>query len=112
MEDWDDFLLLANRIIDDDLFVVISARPNSVSYSPEVAEMPSFLQRYFSQTNIIVIYPEQFGEDPAAMSFVDPMSSDISSAPSPIWSRVRVVLRKVNEWKRHFIGSHRPPRIQ
>ncbi|MDE7443413.1 MAG: cation:proton antiporter, partial [Muribaculaceae bacterium] len=58
MEAWDDFLLLANRIIDDDLFVVISARPNSVSHNTEVAEMPSFLQRYFSQTNILVIYPE------------------------------------------------------
>lgn len=112
MEDWDDFLLLANRIIDEDLFVVISARPNSVSYGQEVAEMPSFMQRYFSRTNILVIYPEQFGENSPATSFVDPMSSDISSAPSPIWGRVRAFGRRVNDVKRRLLRSHRPPRIR
>lgn len=86
MDDWDDFLLIANRIIDDDLFVVVSARPNSVSYGNDVAEMPSFLQRYFARTNLIVVYPEQFGADVPSTSFVDPMASDINSAPSPLWT--------------------------
>lgn len=82
----DDFVLLSNKILDDDLFVVIGARPQSVSFNADMSEMPNFLQRYFSQNNIMVIYPEQFGEVPALTSFVDPMASDIATLPSP-WLR-------------------------
>lgn len=89
VEQWDDFLIMANRIDDDDLFIVVSARANSVSYGAEVQEMPSFLQRYFSQTNLIVIYPEQFGTEVVdTMSFVDPRASDINMTPSPLWSYI------------------------
>ena len=79
-------MLLSNKILDDDLFVVIGARPQSVSFNADMSEMPNFLQRYFSQNNIMVIYPEQFGEVPALTSFVDPMASDIATLPSP-WLR-------------------------
>lgn len=89
IEDRDDFLLLANHILDDDLFVVIGARANSVSYSADMAEIPSFLQKHFARNNIIMIYPEQFGDEPAIESFVDPLSADITSSPSPWIVRVR-----------------------
>ncbi len=73
----DDFILFSAGILDDDLFVVISARQQSVSYTDEVTEMPSLLQRNFSRNNIIVIYPEQFGEHTPQMSFSDPLSKDV-----------------------------------
>ncbi|MDE6491182.1 MAG: cation:proton antiporter [Muribaculaceae bacterium] len=111
MDDWDDFLLIANRIIDDDLFVVVSARPNSVSYSNDVAEMPSFLQRYFARTNLIVVYPEQFGTEVPFTSFVDPMASDINSAPSPLWTAMSSYARRASGLKRRLFGDRRPPRI-
>jgi len=82
----DDFVLLSNKILDDDLFVVIGARAQSVSFSADMADMPNFLQRYFSRNNLMVIYPEQFGEAPVLTSFVDPMASDIATLPSP-WLR-------------------------
>ncbi|MBD5233240.1 MAG: cation:proton antiporter [Bacteroidales bacterium] len=83
-ESWDDFILMSNRVLDDDLFVVIAARPQSVSYHPEMAEMPVFLQRYFSYNNLMVVYPEQFGEAPVLTSFTDPLASDIASTASPL----------------------------
>jgi hypothetical protein len=59
-----------------------------------MVEMPSFLQRYFNQTNLIVIYPEQFGETQAPlMSFADPLAADVASAPSPILLKLRKALR-------------------
>ena len=88
-EGWDDFIVMSNRVLDDDLFVVIGARPQSVSYRAEMTELPSFLQRYFSRNNIMMIYPEQFGEAPVLTSFTDPLSSDIGSASSPILVRLR-----------------------
>ncbi|MDE6702653.1 MAG: cation:proton antiporter [Muribaculaceae bacterium] len=91
----DDYVLLANKVLDDDLFVIIGARPNSVSYTSSMSEMPTFLQRYFAHNNLLIIYPEQFGEGPALTSFVDPMSSDIAALPSPLWRRLRNVWRRL-----------------
>ena len=94
-ETWDDFLPMAGRVLDDDLFVVIGARANSVSHDSDMVHLPEFLQRYFSRHNLMVVYPEQFGEAPALTSFVDPMSSDTASAPSALPGRVRRLLRRV-----------------
>lgn len=98
VEEWDDFVLLANRILDDDLLVVVSARRTSVSFTTDMDSIPGFLQRYFSHNNLIVLYPEQFGEEDKLTTFVDPLSTDMNVAPLPIWMRVR-------EWHRQI--THR-----
>ncbi len=94
-----DYVLLANKISDDDLFVIIGARANSVSYTSSMAEMPSFMQRYFASNNLLIVYPEQFGEGPSLTSFVDPLSTGIASMPSPLWSRMR------NAWRRMIVST-------
>ncbi len=100
-EQWDDFILLANRVLDDDLLFVICARPSSVSFDNSMVEMPSFLQRYFNHTNLIVIYPEQFGENHTPlMSFADPLASDVASAPSPLLLKLRKALR-IHSYKKN-----------
>lgn len=58
----DDFMLLANRVLDDDLLVVVGARHDSVSYNPEMTDIVLSLQRYFERANLLLIYPGQFGE--------------------------------------------------
>lgn len=60
MNSWDDFILLSGSVVDDDLLVVIGSRKGSISYSSDLEQMPSFLQRHFSRTNLVVIYPRQF----------------------------------------------------
>lgn len=97
VEQWDDFILMSNKIVDDDLFVVIGARVNSISYDSTMVEMPQFLQKYFQRNNILVIYPEQFGEEVSLTSFVDPRAADIVSAPSPVVLRLKGWLRKVSD---------------
>ena len=85
--------MLSNRILDDDLFVVIGARPKSVSYSGDMAQIPSFLQSYFATNNIMMIYPEQFGESPELTSFVDPLASDVGTGGSAL-------LQTLKRWRR------------
>ncbi len=97
VEQWDDFILMSNRILDDDLFVVIGARVNSLSYDSTMVEMPQFLQKYFQRNNLLVIYPEQFGDEVSLSSFVDPRAADIVSAPSPLILRLRGWLRKASD---------------
>lgn len=106
--DKDDFVLLANRVLDDDLFVVIGARPNSVSYSADMVENTLFLQRYFSRNNLVIIYPEQFGAEPAAYTFTDPLGADITTTPSPLYLAIRARLHRLNQFKKRF--THRSRR--
>ena len=107
LEGTDDFLLLANRVLDDDLFVVISARANSVSHSSSMAEIPMLLQRYFSRNNICMIYPEQFGAEPQ-FTFTDPLGSDIVTTASPLWVSLRARLHRLNLIKKRI--THRKSR--
>lgn len=83
----DDFMLLSNRVLDDDLLVVIGARHDSVSYTPEMTDIALFLQRYFDRNNLLLIYPAQFGEtrlnpEDSLTTFADPLRAGQSSAPT------------------------------
>lgn len=93
----DEMILLSGRIGDDDLLVVVSARPNSVSYTDEVTEMPGLLQRSFSRNNLLVVFPEQFGEraDSLPTSFVDPLASELAATPSPLTTALREARRHI-----------------
>lgn len=111
MTEKDDFVLLANRVLDDDLLVVVAARPNSVSHSADMADAASLLQRYFSRNNLCIIYPEQFGQEPQLPTFTDPLGSDIATTPSPLWLMVRDRLHRVNALKKRLTHRRRTPRI-
>ena len=51
--------ILAGELTENDLLVVISARPNTVSYNNKLAVMPRVVTRYFGHTNSMILYPEQ-----------------------------------------------------
>lgn len=102
VEQWEDFVLLSNRILDDDLFILVSARESSVSHNNDMADIPGFLQKYFSRNNLIVLYPEQFGQAEPINTFVDPMSSDIHSVPSPLWFKLHGAYRKLVQLKKNL----------
>ena len=91
-EGWDGLVMLSADVHDDDLFVLIGARAQSVSYSSDMADLPDFLQRNFSRNNLMMIFPEQFGEAPVLTSFTDPLATDIALAPTA-WLR-RLFRRK------------------
>lgn len=95
IERWDDFVLLANKIALDDLLIVINSRRTAVSFTPDMDTLPGFLQRYFAPNNLIVIYPEQFGNQSTPPTMAEAMSADLSSAPSAVWLRLRDISRRV-----------------
>ena len=87
---------------------MISARRTSISFSSELEETSNILARYFNHSNLLVIYPEQFGATPNLASFSDPIAADLDRPSSEIvlgvrtWWRVmknkwRAVRRKVRE---------------
>lgn len=103
----DDLVLLSNAILDDDLFILIGARANSVSFSNDMADIPDFLEKHFSANNLLLIYPEQFGQEAPLTSFVDPLAADITLTPSPLLRRLREAWRRVVNIKRHITHRRR-----
>ncbi|GHT13712.1 sodium:proton antiporter [Bacteroidia bacterium] len=57
---WDDFLIMASYLHEDDLFTCVLARRDSLSYAAVMEHIPSLLSNYFRDNNILIIYPEQY----------------------------------------------------
>lgn len=96
MTSWDDFILHAGIVEDDDLLVIIGARRTSISFSADMENIPNFLSRYFSRHNVLVVYPEQFGSGSELPTPIDTLSQSIPTSASPEW----------NFFRRFFGGSH------
>jgi Kef-type K+ transport system membrane component KefB len=59
-DDWDDFLVLARDIRPDDFLIVVSARRSGASWISALEGLPARLDKYFSDNNRLLIFPEQF----------------------------------------------------
>lgn len=71
---WEDFHNLTEKIDNDNLIVLVSARRNSVSYIHYLDDIPNKLEKYFSENNKILVYPKQYNASFEA-------SEDLSSGP-------------------------------
>lgn len=111
VEDWDDFLMLSNKVLDDDLFVVVNARRASVSHAGYLDSLPEFLQKYFASNNMIVIYPEQFGERMDEMTMTDTLTTDIATVSSPLWLRINSAYSRLVKLKKRVTQRGRRPKI-
>ncbi|MFN3916663.1 MAG: cation:proton antiporter [Flavobacteriales bacterium] len=60
LDDWDDFLIIARDLSPDDLFIIVSARKNTLSYNRLFDKLPKQLTKYFSNNNLVIIFPEQY----------------------------------------------------
>ena len=62
MEHWNELPRLAADISEDHLFVVVTARKGTISYKNALERLPDELQRHFSGKNLMIIFPDQFGD--------------------------------------------------
>jgi len=56
---WEDFLVITKDISPSDLIVFVASRRGSISYTPHLERIPSKFERYLSQNNLIVVYPQE-----------------------------------------------------
>lgn len=67
MGDWEEVLMVAKDIREDDMLVLITARHATASYHPLFEQIPDMLTRFFTRNSWLVLYPEQLtgreGED-------------------------------------------------
>lgn len=72
MELWSQLLSLSSQVNEDDMLVVVSARPGFISYQKSFASLPLQIYRYFGQTSVMLLYPDQWGDPMEAQSVFSP----------------------------------------
>ncbi|MCR5129877.1 MAG: cation:proton antiporter [Prevotella sp.] len=80
MPHWNALPQLAATIAEDHLFVVVTARRGTVSYKTAMDRLPDELIRFFSGTNMMIIFPDQFGDAMDEMTFAQPQHTEELSA--------------------------------
>ena len=72
MAHWNELPQLASDMAEDHLFVVVTARKGTISYKNALERLPDELQKFFSGKNLMIIFPDQFGEQKdEQMSFTE-----------------------------------------
>ena len=61
MAHWGELPQLAAHVADDHLFTVVTARKGTISYKTAIDRLPEELTQYFSGTNLMIIFPDQYG---------------------------------------------------
>ncbi len=61
--DWDDFLIIARELREDDNLIVVMSRNERPSYHKKMERIPEYLDKYFKSNNFMLIYPVQDGVD-------------------------------------------------
>jgi poly(3-hydroxybutyrate) depolymerase len=61
-------------------------------------KLPSFLSQYFADNNLIVLYPEQFGQaTPETITFHDPLAQSAESSSHGLLG-LRDAINKITNW--------------
>ena len=91
MAHWIDLYKLADGVKDDHLFVVITARKGTISYKSALDRLPDELTKYYSDKSLMIIFPDQYGEQSGAMTFAEPQHHEQRSAYDMLitWIRKR-----------------------
>lgn len=80
MQHWKELPGLAKETKDDHLFVVITARPGTVSYKLVFERLPEELTNNFGECSLMIIYPDQNGQPQDVMTFTAPQRQEQESA--------------------------------
>lgn len=92
MEVWTDLPSLRHEINADHLLVVVAARRGSISWNPSFNKLSVWLSQYFSNTSLLVIYPDQQAE--SEESFLSPNRSQQQTLDSG---------SRITTWLSHWI---------
>ncbi len=96
MAHWNEFPRLARDMDERRLLVVVTARKGTVSYKLAHERLPDELTRFHSGRNLMIIFPDQFGDPPDAMTFATPQHTEQRSAYDLLvtWARKRFKFRR------------------
>lgn len=95
MPKWKDIIRLCQNTKEDEMLVVVTARQGTVSYKAALDRLPDELTEYYTGTNIMIIFPDQYGPAPDTMTFASMQHTEQLSAYQMVhnWAS-KIIYRK------------------
>lgn len=90
MQHWNDFKSLASQVEEHQMLVVVTARPGTVSYKSAMERLPDELTTYYKYKNVMIIFPDQYGNHLDLMSFANTQHYEQES----IWESIQNMLSR------------------
>jgi len=80
MKHWNELPDLATKVSEDHLFVIVTARKGTISYKSAMERLPDEVNRYFKGKTLMIIFPDQYGNEMDDMTFAQPQHTEERSA--------------------------------
>lgn len=80
MEHWNGLPHLATTIAPDHLFCVVTARKGTISYKNAQDRLPEEIKRYYHGANLMIIFPDQYGNLSESMTITQSQHTEERSA--------------------------------
>ena len=89
MNRWMQFLNLQNELDLSCMLIVVTARPGFISYQDSFEELPLLIHRYFSETSVMLLFPDQWGEPQESISVFTPNGTAVQRQPRSLGGLIR-----------------------
>lgn len=92
MERWERLPKIAEEVNNDHMMIIITARQGTVSYQSLFQTLPEVLSKNFTNSSLMVVFPDQYGESPDVMTFTTAQHTEQKNIYAPIikWLRKRI----------------------
>lgn len=78
MHKWRELQKLYGKLGADQMLVVVSARPGFISHSAALDLLPQQIHKYFWQTSVVLLYPDQWGDPLDTVSVFAPNGTAVT----------------------------------
>ena len=92
MPRWNDLRKLYGQLGPDQMLVVVTARPGFISHTTALDLLPRQISTHFSQTSVILLFPDQWGDPLESVSVFAPNGTAVTRQPHSLGSWIRRLL--------------------
>lgn len=96
-DSWEDMLVLARDIKEDDIIIFVTARKGTLSYQSVLESIPSRLEKYFQKNSKIIIYPKQQDNNFLNEDYEDLATGPIAKGIESIGKGIETILKGVGK---------------
>ena len=86
---WNQFLKLQHRTDANSMLIAVTARPGFISYQPQFDDLPLQIYRYFGHTNVMLLYPDQWGDPLDSVSVFTPNGTAVTRQQRTLGGLIR-----------------------
>lgn len=89
---WTQLLTLQKETGLNSMLVIVTARSGFISYQPQFDNLPLLIHRYFDHTNVMLLYPDQWGDPLDSVSVFTPNGTAVTRQSRSLLSWMKQAL--------------------